>query len=132
MNLPRGHMEDGVGESMHMQGIAHVLESGGVDRLGFGIIGFDDDYLVRVYNRTESVVAGLSPERVMGFHLFDSIAPCMNNFLVAQRFQDAVAQGLALDDTISYVLTLRMRPTPVKLRLLALPALRYRYVLVER
>jgi len=30
------------------------------------------------------------------------------------------------------VLTLRMRPTPVRLRLLADPALRWRYVLVQR
>lgn len=121
-----------MGESLHTQDIANVLESGDVDRHRFGVIGFDADYLVRVYNRFESAAAGLSPERVLGYHLFDSIAPCMNNFLVAQRFQDAAAEGQVLDDTISYVLTLRMRPTPVKLRLLALPGLQYRYVLVER
>nr|WP_156373584.1 phosphonate transporter [Pseudorhodoferax sp. Leaf267] len=109
-----------------------LLEEGDIDRLAFGVIGFDEGGIVRVYNQFESVAAGLLPERVLGFHLFDTIAPCMNNYLVAQRFEDAAAQGEPLDATIDYVLTLRMRPTAVKLRLLAGPPLRYRYVLVQR
>ena len=56
----------------------------------------------------------------------------MNNFMVAQRFDDAAANGSALDVTIDYVLTLRMRPTKVALRLLALPGQAMRYVLVHR
>ena len=121
-----------VQESMLTGEIVEFLESGDVDRLAFGVIGFDAEYAVRVYNRTESAAAGLLPGRVLGHHLFDSIAPCMNNFLVAQRFEDAAAQSQPLDETIPYVLTLRMKPTPVKLRLLAHPQLRYRYVLVQR
>jgi hypothetical protein len=56
----------------------------------------------------------------------------MNNFMVAQRFDDAAADGAALDVTIDYVLTLRMRPVKVALRLLAHPASPMRYVLVQR
>ena len=56
----------------------------------------------------------------------------MNNFLVAQRFEDAAATGDALDATIDYVLTLRMRPVKVQLRLLAEPLATMRYVLVQR
>jgi hypothetical protein len=56
----------------------------------------------------------------------------MNNFMVAQRFDDAGADGTALDLTVPYVLTLRMRPTKVQLRLLAAPGARCRYVLVQR
>jgi hypothetical protein len=56
----------------------------------------------------------------------------MNNFMVAQRFEDALADGTLLDDTIDYVLTLRMRPVKVALRLLASPAGSHRYVLVQR
>lgn len=119
-------------ESMSGKKIVEVLESVEVDSLEFGVIGFDADYAVRVYNRTESIAAGLSPERVLGHHLFESVAPCMNNFLVAQRFEDAAAQAQPLDDTIPYVLTLRMKPTQVQLRLLAEPGLQYRYVLVQR
>jgi photoactive yellow protein len=103
-----------------------------LDDAAFGIIGFDDATVVRRYNRFESQAAGLSPQRVVGQPFFTSVAPCMNNFMVAQRFDDAQADGAALDETISYVLTLRMRPTKVRLRLLALPGAATRYVLVQR
>jgi hypothetical protein len=52
--------------------------------------------------------------------------------MVAQRFEDAQDEGSALDDTIDYVLTLRMRPVKVKLRLLAAAGGNQRYVLVQR
>ena len=56
----------------------------------------------------------------------------MNNFLVAQRFEDALATGDSLDATLDYVLTLRMKPIKVKLRLLAEPGHLMRYVLILR
>lgn len=102
------------------------------DAAEFGIIGFDAETVVRQYNRFESQAAGLSPTSVLGLPLFTTVAPCMNNFMVAQRFEDAVADGSALDDTIGYVLTLRMKPVKVLLRLLALPGAPMRYVLVQR
>ena len=77
--------------------------------------------MVRRYNAFESKAAGLSLQRVIGNDLFTVVAPCMNNYLVAQRFEDAAEGGSRLDATIDYVLTLRMRPTKVKLRLLAQP-----------
>ena len=98
------------------------------DALDFGVIGFDPQGLVDVYNATEGRYAGLSAERQIGQSLFDAVAPCMNNFLVAQRFEDEAA----LDETIPYVLTLRMRPTKVRLRLLKHPAVARRYVLIAR
>ncbi|MBQ5947697.1 phosphonate transporter [Massilia sp. ST3] len=103
-----------------------------LDELDFGVIGFDADTNVKRYNRFESEAAGLSPERVLGEPLFTSVAPCLNNFMVAQRFEDAFAEGVELDDTIAYVLTLRMRPVKVALRLLAAPGSPCRYVLVQR
>jgi len=103
-----------------------------LDALDFGVIGFDAEGLVQRYNAFESKAAGLSPERVLGHALFTVVAPCMNNFMVAQRFDDAQQTGTTLDDTIDYVLTLRMRPVKVKLRLLASPAEKIRYVLVYR
>jgi photoactive yellow protein len=103
-----------------------------LDRLDFGVIAFDDQNLVRRYNRFESQAAGLSPQRVLGHHLFTAVAPCMNNFMVAQRFEDAASTGQALDATVDYVLTLRMRPVKVKLRLLSSPGTAMRYVLVLR
>jgi photoactive yellow protein len=103
-----------------------------LDQLDFGVIGFDTDTNVCRYNRTESEAAGLTAPRVLGQPLFTNVAPCLNNFMVAQRFEDAEDGNSALDETIDYVLTLRMRPIKVKLRLLAEPGSAVRYVLVQR
>jgi photoactive yellow protein len=108
------------------------LAADDLDRLDFGVIGFDDDTNVCQYNRTESEAAGLTLPRVLGQPLFTNVAPCLNNFMVAQRFEDAQDDGTVLDDTIDYVLTLRMRPVKVALRLLAAPDRAIRYVLVQR
>jgi photoactive yellow protein len=99
-----------------------------LDALPFGVIGFGADGNVEFYSAAESRMAGLSPERVLGKHVFTAVAPCMNNYLVAQRFEDEPE----LDATIDYVLTLRMRPTPVKLRMLQSAGAARRYVLVQR
>ena len=103
-----------------------------LDELDFGLIGFDKEGLVRQYNAYESKAAGLSLERVLNHPLFTVVAPCMNNFLVAQQFVDAEEAQQPLDITVDYVLTLRMRPIKVKLRLLSAPDAGMRYVLVHR
>lgn len=108
------------------------LDADALDRLDFGVIGFDLETTVTHYNRTESEAAGLAPQRVLGQPLFSNVAQCLNNFMVAQRFEDAQDDATALDDTIDYVLTLRMRPVKVKLRLLAQPDGGPRFVLVQR
>lgn len=109
-----------------------TLDDQQLDTLEFGVIGFDAETVVRRYNRHESTMAGLAPQRVLGNALFTAVAPCMNNFMVAQRFEDALAANEPLDTTIDYVLTLRMRPTKVKLRLVAPVTHAFRYVLVNR
>lgn len=108
------------------------LSDTALDGLTFGVIGFDAGTVVRRYNAHEARQAGLAPQRVLGQPLFDNVALCMNNFMVAQRFEDAAAVAASLDVTIDYVLTLRMRPTPVRLRLLAAPDVLLRYVLIDR
>lgn len=116
-------------------GIAPLLDrltADELDRLDFGVIGFDAATRVGLYNAFESKAAGLRAENVLGRLLFKVVAPCMDNFMVAQRFEDAATSASELDAVISYVLTLRMRPTKVRLRLLASPASSWRYVLVER
>jgi photoactive yellow protein len=81
----------------------------------FGIIAFaTSDERVQVYSDAESKLSGLPASTVIGKMLFDEVAPCMNNFMVAQRFRS----GEALDEVIDYVFTLRMSPTPVRLRLI--------------
>lgn len=117
------------------QGMAELLaamDTAALDALKFGVIGFDLDNHVRRYNAYESRAAGLGSERVLDQDLFMVVAPCLNNFMVAQRFSDAREAGVALDDTINYVLTLRMRPTKVRLRLLSAVGADLAYVLVQR
>jgi len=118
-----------------MHNIGHTLEKLSNDQLNsleFGVIGFDDQGMVKVYNAYESKVAGLSLENVVDADLFNSVAPCMNNFMVAQKFEDAIDASSELDETMDYVLTLKMKPTRVKLRLLSGPQLTYSYVIILR
>ncbi|MFT8246241.1 hypothetical protein [Roseomonas sp. BN140053] len=99
-----------------------------LDALPFGVIGMTPEGVVDVYNAAESRLAGLSLSRVIGQHLFTAVAPCMNNYMVAQRFEEEAE----LDAVVPYVLTLRMRPTPVQLRLLRRPGLDRRFLLIQR
>lgn len=114
-----------LGEAIRALGPAEL------DALDFGVIAFDADCVVRAYNAFEAQLAGLTPSRVVGKKLFTVVAPCMNNFMVGQRFEDAANDGAVLDTTMDYTLTLRMRPLQVKLRLLATPGATWRFVLVS-
>jgi photoactive yellow protein len=116
----------------HLHARLAQLQPEDLDRLDFGVIGFDGETNVCQYNSHESEAAGLGASRVLGQPLFTNVAPCMNNFMVAQRFEDAQDEAAVLDVTVDYVLTLRMRPIKVKLRLLAAPGSPVRYVLVQR
>lgn len=103
-----------------------------LDEVGFGVIGFDRAGNVCRYGATESRLSGLGRDRVLGLHLFSVVAQCMNNYLVAQRFEDSADAGQPLDAVVDFVLTLRMKPLRVKLRLLADPACATRYVCIQR
>lgn len=98
------------------------------DHLPFGVVGLDAGGITRVYNETEARMAGLNPEKVLGISFFDAVAQCMNNFMVAQRFEDEHE----LDAIVPFVLTLRMRPTRVRLRLLASKSRPLRFILIDR
>ena len=99
-----------------------------IDELTFGLIAMDDAGVVVHYNRAESELSGLDPDRVIGRNFFTEVGPCTNNFMVAQRYQDVGD----LDETIDYVFTFRMAPTPVRLRMLASPDDPLRYLAVAR
>ncbi len=99
-----------------------------IDALPYGVVGLSSIGMVEIYSQTEARLAGISAKSVMGTHYFSGTAQCMNNFMVAQHFEDESD----LDLTIDYVLTLRMRPTPVRLRLLSRRDGPRRYVLIQR
>jgi photoactive yellow protein len=85
------------------------------DTLEFGLIAMDRAGDVVWYNAFESKRAGLSGERVLGRNFFKSVGPCTDNYLIAQRYLDSQD----LDDELDFVFTLRMSPTPVRLRLMS-------------
>jgi photoactive yellow protein len=99
-----------------------------LDALAFGVVRMDHDGVVTFYNASEASVSGLSGPRVLGKHFFQDVAPCTNNYLVAQRYADEPE----LDASLDYVFTFRMRPTPVRLRLLRSASSVHQYLLVER
>lgn len=98
-----------------------------LDELAFGVVGLDGEGLVDRFNAYEARNSGLPRAEVVGRHYFFDVAPCMNNYLVAERLEEPV-----LDVTMPYVLTFRMRPTPVRLRLIRTEASVRRWVLVFR
>jgi photoactive yellow protein len=110
----------------------HTFSQEELDQLPFGVIGFDDKAVVTAYNNFEVRSTGLSRERVLGMEVFTSLAQCMNNYLVAQRFDDARDAGTSLDAIVDFVLTWRMKPIDVKLRLLSSPAQARRHIIIHR
>jgi photoactive yellow protein len=109
-----------------------ALDDNELDTLDFGVIGFTGDIIVCRYNTSEAKLSGLRPVDALGKNVFTELAQCMNNFLVAVRFEDAITEGVSLDTTIDFILSWRMRPTKVQLRLLYSPGYSTRYILVQR
>jgi len=109
-----------------------AMDDAALDTLDFGVIGFKGDTVVCRYNAYESRLSAIAPDKALGCSLFTELAQCMNNFMVAVRFEDALSAGTPLDATMDFVLSWRMRPTKVQLRLLSAPEYSVRYVLVQQ
>ena len=104
-----------------------TMDEVALDGLSFGVVGLDSENVVELYNTHEERYSGLPRGIVVGRHFFSDVAPCMNNYMVAERLAEA-----PLDVTLPYVLTFRMRPTPVRLRLLRASEASRRWVLIAR
>jgi len=98
-----------------------------LDEVHFGVVAMGADGNVVAYNAIESALSGLSPARVIGRNFFNDVAPCANNYMVAQRYLDEIS----LDETLPYIFTLRMAPRRVRLRLLKSEGGSRRYLLVD-
>lgn len=115
--------------TFHSADLLERLEESSIadtDGLPFGLITMDRQGIVIGYNAHEARRAGFLPERVIGKNFFEVVAPCTNNHLVAQRFHDEPA----LDDELDYVFTVKMKPTPVRLRLLSAAGSEWQYLAV--
>jgi photoactive yellow protein len=123
-------MENAVSGQFDKVSFEDLVLAGGreLDNFSFGVIGFGSDYIVSRYNAVESIGSGLRAAHVIGKHVFDEVAICMNNFMIAQRFLDESE----LDEIVPYVLTLRMKPTPVRLRLMKSSRAETQFLLIER
>ncbi|AME27419.1 phosphonate transporter (plasmid) [Burkholderia sp. PAMC 26561] len=123
-------MENAVSDQFDTVSFADLVLAGEreSDNFSFGVIGFGSDYLVCRYNAVESIGSGLRAAHVIGKHVFDEVAICMNNFMIAQRFLDESE----LDEIVPYILTLRMKPTPVRLRLMKSSRAETQFLLIER
>lgn len=104
------------------------LAAEALDRLDFGVVRMDRAGRVTAYNTAEAELSGLAADDVLGQDFFVQVAPCTNNYLVAQRYKDEEE----LDESIDYVFTFRMLPTPVRLRMLKRPESAYQYLVVQR
>jgi len=102
-----------------------------LDEMSYGVIGFDAEGKTRRYSAYESRLSGLKQEQVIGRHFFEEVGRCMNNRMVARRFDNALAKDEPLDCVIDYMLAFRSQLTPVKLRLLSQPGAPLRYLLVQ-
>ncbi len=99
-----------------------------MDQLDFGVIRMDKNGHIKAYNTYELELSGNQREEVLEKDFFQQIAPCTNNFMVAEKYQ----ANIALDEEIDYIFTYRMQPTKVKLRLLASPENSHQYLLVKK
>ena len=93
-----------------------ALDNDAYDELDFGLIKMDRKGHILAYNKWEAQLAANNQEAVIGKNFFTQIAPCTNNFMVSEKY--GLFQG-QLDETMDYVFTYRIKPTPVRLRLLA-------------
>ncbi|MEL6699059.1 MAG: photoactive yellow protein [Bacteroidota bacterium] len=100
-----------------------------LDKAEFGIVRLGSGGRIEYMNRYEATLAKLKQEDTMGKHFFTQVAPCTNNFLVAEKYK---AEAGSRDETMDYIFTYRVKPTKVKLRLLTNPQNQYQYLLVKR
>lgn len=121
---------DWVAENLHAR--LDEASDDELDALPYGVIGLDSEGKACRYSAFEARMAGLEREHVLGRHFFEEIGRCMNNSMVAHRFDNALAKGEPLDCVIDYVLAFKSQLTPVKLRMLSQPGSRLRYLLVQR
>lgn len=84
-----------------------------LDLLSFGVVKMNDEGIVTAYNKHESDLTGVSKENAIGKHFFTEVAPCTNNFMVAEKYKQDL-----LDEVMPYMFTYITAPTPVELRLI--------------
>lgn len=94
----------------------------------YGVVKMSKEGVVEAVNNAELELSGLSYSSFRDKNFFTQVAPCTNNSMVAEKYRKLDE----LDQTIPYVFTYMMKPTPVHLRMLKSQADASQYLLVER
>jgi photoactive yellow protein len=113
-------------ETQHLATLLDEVDLKLFDELPFGLIAMDRLGDVIWYNRYESQRAGLDKEKILGRNFFEAVAPCTNNYLIAQRYVDEDQ----LDEVLDFVFTFRMAPTLVRLRMMSVAGSPRQYLAV--
>lgn len=83
------------------------------DELEFGLVRLSQEGRVIAYNLAQSRITGVTSDYALGKHFFTEVAPCTNNFMVAEKYNEPT-----LDEILPYMFTVVTKPTRVKLRLI--------------
>ena len=97
-----------------------------LDKVPFGLVKMSKNGTVVFYNKAEELITGVKSENTIGKHFFTQVAPCTNNFLVAEKYSK-----VTLDEQVQYIFTYVTQPIPVQLRLLKGEG-DYQYMLVKK
>ncbi len=108
-----------------------TLDQNSADQCDFGIVEVDDAGVIRLYNKWEQQLAGISLQQAVGRNFFLEVAPCTNNKLFLGRFRQGVQTG-ALDVAFNYTFTYKIRPTGVAIHMFRHTASQKNYVFVKR
>jgi photoactive yellow protein len=105
------------------------MNRGDVDAQSFGIVQVDDAGVIKLYNRWESELVGVSVSSAEGRNFFTQVAVCTNNRLVYGKFKEGVAAD-QLDHEFNYTFTYKTKPTNVQIRMYRHKASKTNWVLV--
>ncbi len=94
----------------------------------YGVVKMSKEGVVQAVNTAEVELSGLSQSAFIDKNFFTQVAPCTNNYMVAEKYRKLDE----LDETIPYVFTYMMKPTPVHLRMLKSREHASQYLLVDR
>ncbi len=100
----------------------------GLDAFNFGIVRMKMDGTVTAYNKYESELSDFSSLEVVGKHYFTQIAPCTNNFMIADKYN---MEAEKRDEQLNYLFTNQIKPTKVILRLIIDPQKTHQYLLIS-
>jgi photoactive yellow protein len=106
------------------------LAASQLDVLPFGTIQLDAEGTILGYNRTEALLTGRDPSRVIGRNFFTDVAPCTNVKEFAGRFREGVTRG-ELHVSFPYRFDFQMAPRDVTVTLFYSQTTRTAWVFVK-